>query len=102
MEPLFTTTVNNLVIVTEARIAEIEALRDKKRAEIFKQAKECDSYEKLRAIMDSHREYDIYLKLNQYTENLEYLRECDQTRLVFLNQTEWRHYFHGAPRPELC
>ena len=102
MEPLFETTVKDLIENTEKRILELDELRKQKRTLTYKNALACDSYEKLRVIMDAHREHDLDSRMNQYTENLEYLTECDQQRKVTLTQTEWRHYFHGAQRPEWC
>jgi len=102
MDPLFETTIQNLVENTKKRIAEIEVSRDEKRMRTFKKAQCCDSFEKLFMVMMAHRENDLENKIKIYNENLEYLLECDQKRKVLLNQTEWRHYFHGTQRPEWC
>jgi len=109
MEPLYTTTVSKLVEATKERIKELETARSEKRREIFTQAQSCDIFEKMKDVLNSYNENAINIKLSQYRENLEYLEACaeyDTTqqvdRWVDLNQTEWRHYFHGAPRPELC
>ncbi|MFA6063822.1 MAG: hypothetical protein WC736_14640 [Gallionella sp.] len=102
MDALFETTVEQLVEVTTRRIEELRESLVQKRVVVFARAKACNSFDELIAIVGAHREREEDSALHQYEENLEYLLECDKKRVVFLNQTEWRHYFHGAPRPELC
>ena len=101
MDALYKTTVGELVANTETRIIELKTQLAEKRERTYQLAMQCKDYEQVRALIEYHRERDILSGLGQYTENLEYLKACDGSREVMLNQTEWRHYFHGAPRPEL-
>lgn len=100
MEALFKTNVKELIYSTKKRISEIDVLRNNKQINTFHLSKDCLNYKELRVLMDSHNEYELNSKLDQYKENLEYLEACDKEKIVHLNQTEWRHYFHGTTRPE--
>jgi hypothetical protein len=102
MESLFETTVTILLDNTRARVLEQTHMLDVIRCNTLYAAQNCKSFEELRAVMGKHNERAIETKLQQYMENYEYLLVCPHNKTVFLNQTEWRHYFHGAPVPELC
>lgn len=102
MDPLYETTVGALVEATKSRIAELTEERDQKRQRVLQLVKLCDTFEVLQQLMATYNERENATRLKQHVDNLEYLSDCKPTRLVVLNQTEWRHYFFGSPRPELC
>lgn len=102
MEALFTTTVKDLVENTEKRIAELQKKKEVVRANFLKRIKECTTYEDIDKVVKTYNEYSIDNKLGQYEDNLEYLKACQQDRIVNLNQTEWRTFYHACPPPELC
>ena len=114
MESLFETTVGELIEATQARINELD---------------KCILELHIRTVISLFEAYDLYSASSSsytashfvkdirdgislfsdktfmhlvatYKENLEYLLSCDKEKKVTLNQTEWRHYFHGTARPE--
>lgn len=106
MEPLFKATIYELIAATEFQLKRLESDVFQSQIVALSRVKEIVAIATtldLEEISKISNVSKANCQIEQYEEDLEYFKAClDWSQSVVLNKTEWRHYFKGFPRPELC
>lgn len=100
MEPLFKSSIGELIKQSKLRIAEIEADIAAKEKATFEKVKAASSLAEMQTIIRSSSAPSKTV-IEQFVEDLEYFEACGADREVYLTKHEWKHYYQGLARPEL-
>ena len=107
MEPLFKATIYELIDATEFQLKRLKLSAETRLKGALSLIKEivanAVTVDDLKEINKISGIATPDCQIEQYEEDLEYFKAClDWSQPVILNKTEWRHYFQGCVRPELC
>lgn len=104
MEALYDTTINKLVIETKLRIAELETIIKTRRDNVFAAAQNATNLNDMIKALSQGSVSAEETILEQFEDDLDYFESCSRVWpiSVKLTKSEFKHYFRGRARPELC